>query len=184
MERFNFLGTQSTGKTTVLKELQKDPAFEGIEFKTEVVRNLMKSEKIQINESGTIKTQSLIFNAMMEILESKMFFISDRSVLDVFAYTKWQADHNKDATLVEDYDQLVRFQLSYIKDNIQKLGTVFYFPIEFPLVADGVRSVDENYRKEIDNNMKSLLEEFEIEHVIVRGSVEEKVLQIKSYIFE
>lgn len=184
MERFNFLGTQSTGKTTVLEKLREDPSFKGIEFKTEVVRNLIKSEKIKINEQGTIKTQNLIFDAMVKILESKMFFIADRSVLDAFAYTKWQADHNKDATLVEDYEMLVKHQLSYIKDNIQKLGTVFYFPIEFPLVADGVRSIDEGYRKEIDDNMKSLLEELEIEHVVVRGSIEERVLQIKSYIFD
>ena len=58
---------------------------------------------------------------------------------------------------------------------------VFYFPIEFPVVDDGFRSKDEEFRKKIDENIKNILNYRHIPYIEVRGTVEERLNTIKQH---
>ena len=58
-----------------------------------------------------------------------------------------------------------------------------YFPIEFEVVDDGVRSLDEEYRREIDNNIKSILEELGINYYVMEGAQEERLEMMKNIIW-
>ena len=60
--RYIISGTQGTGKSTILHH------FDGkMKTITEVVRNLAKSENINVNESGDMNGQSRIFNEQPEL---------------------------------------------------------------------------------------------------------------------
>lgn len=167
-------GTQSTGKSTVLKEFEND----GWDVITEVVRNLSK-EGIKINEMGDEEGQNKIFDTYKELLNGNKIYISDRGLTDVAAYTWYLVCKGKVHPSIlwkqlEDIDD-------FFKNNHDVL--VCYFPIEFPVVDDGVRSVDEEFRKQIDNYIKDILDTREIPYITVTGTVEERVNQIKKSIY-
>ena len=51
----------------------------------------------------------------------------------------------------------------------------FYIPIEFEVEYDGFRSMNEDFRKEIDKNIKDLLDGMGIDYIELRGTVEERL---------
>ena len=167
-------GTQSTGKSTVLKEFEND----GWDVITEVVRNLSK-EGIKINEMGDEEGQMKIFDTYKELLNGNKIYISDRGLTDVAAYTWYLVCKGK------VHPSILWKQLEDIDDFFENNRDVLvcYFPIEFPVVDDGVRSVDEEFRKQIDNYIKDILDTREIPYITVTGTVEERVNQIKNSIF-
>ena len=57
-----------------------------------------------------------------------------------------------------------------------------YFPIEFKSVDDGVRSVNEKWRKKIDREFIKELNDNKIEYLTVTGSPMQRVDQILEYI--
>ena len=149
MKKIIFTGAQGTGKSTILTYFKEN----GYPVITEVVRTLAQ-EGIKINEEGTIRSQEIIFDTYKQIfsncenvmLENVVF--SDRGLTDVASYTAYLAiaEHNFDAM------KLLIQELEAIREWNEKNDAVyFYFPIEFPVVDDGVRSTDEKYRKFIND---------------------------------
>jgi hypothetical protein len=53
-----------------------------------------------------------------------------------------------------------------------------YFPIEFPVVDDGVRDMDEDFRSAIDTNIKRLMSMCGIQPIYIRGSVEDRITKV------
>lgn len=177
----NFTGAQGTGKTTILKALQQDPDFKDFDFVTEVVRNFVKEKGLKINRDGTPQTQELLFQAYSDNLEKQINYISDRCIIDVCAYTEEGATRNsKDRS----WKALLQEQLNEVKASKEKLGYVFYFPIEFPLVNDGVRSMNEEYQEWIDRYICNVLQLCEISYTTVTGTVEQRIRTIKSKVFD
>lgn len=170
MKKFCFTGTQGTGKTTVLTEVKKE--FPELEVITEVVRRLVKEQGIKINEEGEVKTQKLIFDCYSSLI-NKEGFLSDRCIIDVMAYTTYLARNTKEP-LATEFKWVLRDQHRFLSNNKKKIGEIFYFPIEFPVVADGVRSIDEGFRKEIDSYIKGILQSYEIPFTTVRGTVKQR----------
>lgn len=167
--RIILTGAQGTGKTTVLNRLTEYlPECKVI---TGVVRDLA-SQGIKINQSGDEEGQRTIFNLYADILTGDDSYISDRGLTDVAAYTLYLQIRDK----VGHRELCRESEILKILSNIDILWV--YFPIEFPVIADGVRSTDEEYRKEIDGNIQSFLKMYNINHITVHGSVDERVMQI------
>ncbi|MBR5297532.1 MAG: ATP-binding protein [Parabacteroides sp.] len=166
--KYIFVGTQSTGKSTILRQFQSE-----YNVITEVVRRLAK-EGVKINEMGDEEGQWAIFNEYKKLFSEQDNYISDRGLVDVCAYTKYLVDQGSiDESIYTE-------QLKQLKEFVRDVqATYFYFPIEFPVVADGVRSVDENFRKAIDENIRAIMKEAKINHVIITGSVEHRVSIVK-----
>ena len=173
-KRIVFVGAQSTGKTTILKKFEEDGT--NLPIITEIVRNLAK-EGVKINKDGDADSQVKIFDAYEEAL-AKNEFISDRGLLDVVAYTVYLAREGKVSTDFAD-DQL---KLLHRFVNSNRDIIYCYFPIEFDVVDDGVRDLDEDFRKTIDENILSLLAAFNIQFVVVSGDVEERYAKVKKLI--
>lgn len=182
IKNINFTGAQGTGKTSVLKALQKDLSFKDYTIVTEVVRNFVKEKGIQINEKGTIETQVLLFEAYKEkLLDENIYpFISDRCIIDVIAYSL-QSYGRPVLTEKEivDWALVLNHQETQLHNLKELFGFVFYFPIEFDIVPDGTRSVDLDYQKAIDTNIRNILFNCKIPYVKVTGTVEERVQIIK-----
>ena len=177
MKKIIFTGAQGTGKTTVLNKFKEG----GYPIITEVVRKLAKNG-VKINEEGTIDSQKIIFDAYVNEFAKEFdnpYTFSDRGLTDVTAYTAYLAnvEHNFDAM------SLLLKQLQYIREwNDQNDAVYFYFPIEFDIVDDGVRSMNESYREFIDKYIKFILEYTHTKYYTVRGTVEERVKFIKDHL--
>ena len=57
-----------------------------------------------------------------------------------------------------------------------------YFPIEFDSVDDGVRSVNEKWRRDIDAEFKDVLEGVRQPYLTITGSPMQRVEQILKFI--
>lgn len=171
MHRIVFTGAQGTGKTTVLNEMKKL----GCNVITEVVRNLAK-KGVKINQDGDEKGQTKIFKEYEKLLGEIVptGYISDRGLIDVVAYTMYLASKGRisEKFVEKQIKMLQKFRIS--NPDI----TYCYFPIEFDLVDDGVRDMDEEFRKEIDENIKKLLSICNIQPVFIRGGVEYRTKKV------
>lgn len=173
-KRICLSGTQGTGKTTVLNLFKKA----GYPVVTEVVRNLVKNKGITINQDGTDDTQRLVFNTYADVLGKTEKYVSDRGLIDVISYTAAGFCDGKVSEVV------LSEQERQLKDFTNKNPDIVYvyFPIEFPVVDDGVRSVDENYRQQIDNFIHDVLDAMEVDYLTVHGTPEERFKQILDFV--
>lgn len=166
--RIAFLGSSSTGKTTMLEEIY--PRFSDLTKVTEVTRDLSKKENLRLNEQSTDESQDLIFNSYAELLETYENQLSDRCILDPLVFTTWLYKNDK------VHENIYKKQFVYTRKHIHNYDFLFYFPIkDFPLVKDDFRSEDEEFRKEIDLLFKEYIELFNIKvYEVPVASVEER----------
>jgi predicted ATPase len=176
-----FSGAQGVGKTTLLNALRDGAAISKLfTFRDEVTR-WVGGLGLPINESGTEATQQLI--AMRHIYNLQMYdsFITDRTMLDCYVYTKWL--YRKGKVSAECLEEITR-----ITHRILPLyDAIIYIRPEFELVDDGVRSVSTTYRDEIVNLFEDVIfEMFSNGHQlsVISGTVEQRVKQVKDIIRE
>lgn len=183
--KINFVGAQGTGKTTLLEAARKDEYFKDFKFCTEIVRDLVKKKNLSINESGNEKSQKVFFDAYNKILNKKGY-ISDRCIIDVHAYTNYLYDFkptNDEKELQSLFKEILR-EKSILKSlNKDSFGIIVYFPIEFELVDDGVRSLNVNFQEYIDEYIIDTLNKYQLSFYTIRGSVEQRLKQLKEIIF-
>jgi nicotinamide riboside kinase len=173
--KIGFCGTISVGKTTLVNALKELPEFADYHFATERSKYL-RDLGIPLNTDSTLKGQ-LIFLAerASELLHKDM--ITDRTVIDVMAFSHLSttipffisADLNKAVSeLIRDYDY------------------IFYVsPEGVELEDNGVRVVDSEYRMELDQTIKNLLEQHKFKfntitgYAELSGTTEERIQKIK-----
>ena len=164
--RIVLVGASSTGKTTVAELLKGK--LEGYKFISESTRTI-RSYGFPINEEGTSLTQLAISNFHLEALLSKQDLLLDRGYLDLVVYSR----------LLDNMDQKV---LTYIEETWKRVKQNYtgyvYFPIEFKSVDDGVRSVNEEWRRAVDKEFVREMEDSNIDYLTVSGSPMQRVNQI------
>lgn len=175
IKRIILTGSHGTGKTTVLNMFKES----GYPVVTEVVRKLNREDGIKINEQGDRAGQQTIFNTYYELLKQPEY-VSDRGLTDVVAYTKYLVDHKKvDSDVLES-------QLSWLKKFHEGNPDILYcfFPIEFGIEDDAVRSTEQGFQKEVNDNIKWIISylatetDSGIEWITVHGEPEERFNQI------
>ena len=168
IKRVALVGASSTGKTTVYELLKnKLPKFEFINESTRTVG----SYGFPINEAGTSETQLAISSFHLEALLRPGNMILDRCYMDLLVYSKFM-----EKISVETYN--------YIEATWNRIKGEYthyvYFPIEFESVDDGVRSINEEWRRKVDNAFQKELTN--LGHLKVTGSPMQRVNQILDYI--
>ena len=170
IKRIALVGASSTGKTTVYELLKnKLPKYEFVNESTRTV----SSYEFPINEKGTEATQLAISCFHLEALLQPYNQVLDRCFMDVVVYTRFM-------------DNVGGGTIKYINDTWNRIKHEYthyiYFPIEFDSVDDGVRSVNEKWRTDIDEEFKAVLEGVRQPYLTITGSPMQRVEQILIFI--
>lgn len=169
-------GSHSTGKTTLMNALKKE--FPKFNFVSEAARDC----PYPINENTGFLSQDFIFRTQVcRELKSELndVTITDRTTFDQLAYIEYAY---RDAMTIHEskYALLKKYALAWANTY----DVLFYVPIEFDLVNDGVRSTDDNYRRKIDEYIVKLLDEKNRRYYTIAGTVEERLKQVKDKIYD
>jgi nicotinamide riboside kinase len=170
--KIGFCGTMSVGKTTLVNALKELPEFAGYEFKTERSKYL-RDLGIPLNTDSTLKGQIIFFAERSSELFAENL-ITDRTVIDVMAFTRlaksipyFMADALNDAVshLIREYDY------------------IFYVsPEGVELEDNGVRTIDAQYRNEVDKEIQNLILRHRPKlrnYTVLSGTTEERIEKIK-----
>lgn len=161
-------GAQCTGKTTLMNLIENSGEFSDYTFFYEIVRKLASEENIRINDDSHHHSQMRIFEEHYKNIEKSSNFISDRCALDALVYSKWGFLHDK-FTTTEHIEHLIAFDKC-----IKHYDVIFYLPIEFDVVDDGFRSLNTQFRNEIDELFVALAARHGVHLVKLSGSPQEK----------
>ena len=170
--KIGFCGTMSVGKTTLVNALKELPEFKDYTFRTEPSKHLMDLV-IPLNTDSTLKGQ-LVFASerAAELMQEKI--ITDRTVIDVMAFCDL-------STSMEEHEKhYLNATLYYL---IKEYDILFYVSPEGVEIEDnGVRETDAEYRNAIDEKIKSLTQMFRTHTFTIKGTVEERIEQVKTTI--
>ena len=170
VKRIALVGASSTGKTTVYELLKnKLPKYDFVNESTRTIG----SYGFPINEKGTDATQLAISCFHLEALLQPYNQVLDRCFMDVVVYTRFMDEVNDETWKYIDatWNRIKNEYTHYI-----------YFPIEFDSVDDGVRSVNEKWRTDIDEEFKNVLEGVRQPYLTITGSPMQRVDQILEFI--
>jgi len=173
----SFTGAQSTGKSTLLNKAKVDPAFRKWSFIPEVTR-VVKRMGHDINELGTDITQLFIFAEHLKNHHNKHDTVLDRCIVDGVVYTQYLVTTGKVSEWVYQHGMnLLRLLLPH-------LDIIFYTEPDIPLVDDGERSVDIDFRNDIIKVFEQTLAHPDIAPKVVRlkGDVATRYKQFKTAI--
>ena len=170
IKRIALVGASSTGKTTVYELLKsKLPKYEFVNESTRTVG----AYGFPINEEGTDATQLAISSFHLEALLQPYNLVLDRCYMDVVVYSKFM-------------ENIRARTYNYIEDTWNRIKHEYthyvYFPIEFDSVDDGVRSINEKWRKDIDDEFFEMLQDVRQPYLTVTGSPMQRVEQILEFI--
>lgn len=171
--RIVLVGSFSTGKTTLAEILARKL---DLPLLPEAAREVVDLG-FKLDKDATPETETLIFLKQYNNEVSTEEFVGDRSLIDVMAYGRWVLDNRprtKEMALWEECEQLAE---RHLRTNYSH---VFYLPIEFPIVLDGLRPDDTEFQREIDARIIRLLGTHGIRYETVGGSVEERLEKIEA----
>lgn len=155
--RIAISGTQNSGKSTLVNAfLKKWPMF-GTPIKT--YRDVIKEHNLEHSSSTNEETQLLILDWMMKT-QDKMAktdnIIYDRCTWDNLAYTLVANSYDQVS------DEVAAATISLVRESMKTLDIIFWLPFdeEIKIVDDGMRDVDENHIREIDEVFNQLYEHY------------------------
>ena len=181
---FTFTGPQCSGKTTLLKKCKE---YYGAKlcYVDEVTRLIKREHGVDINEAGANDvTQTLILNKEFENLfyNYKGFgfqgILHDRCLMDGMVFTSYFARDK-----LNDFPVSNSLGLMYYVNHIHRYDHIFYpSPHDVPLVDDGERSVNKEFRDAIIDLYENCWlsdERIKGKVTILKGTVEERMEAIK-----
>lgn len=173
----SFTGAQSSGKTTLLQLARVDPLFRKWSFVPEVTR-IVKRMGFDINELGDSTTQLFILSEHLKNHHHKTNTVLDRCIIDGLVYTRYLCDIGRVEKWVYQYAKQLFDML------IDRVDIIFYTSPDIPLVDDGERSVDVEFRDKIIKIFDEVLQQPNLQHKIVRlqGDVNERYNLLKQTI--
>ncbi len=167
MKRIVIVGSFSTGKTTlaeatattldlpVLRDVARE--ISGLGFK--------------LDQDATVETETLIFLRQYVNELTHPEFVGDYSIIHVLAYAGWVLEHQDRRKEFALWDAC----LEIAQQHSSNYSHVFYLPIEFEIVPDGLRPSDPRFQKDIDERIVRVLNTYDVKYETLTGSVEKRV---------
>jgi nicotinamide riboside kinase len=173
--KIGFTGTVSVGKTTLVNALKELPEFKDYIFATERSKYL-RDLGIPLNTDSTIKGQIVFLAERASELMCENI-ITDRTVIDVMAFTR--AAKSIPYFMSDQFEELAL-------NLIYEYNYIFYVSPEGVEIEDnGVRTIDPEYRMEIDTEIQKILNSNNPKFkslTKLSGTTEERIHQIKQVI--
>lgn len=133
----------------------------------------------KLDKDATVETETLIFLRQFHNEMITTEFIGDRSMIDALAYASWVLDHQQRRKEFALWEACLDIASHHLRTNYSH---VFYLPIEFPIVEDGLRPNDPDFQKDIDERIVSLLAMHDIAHQTLTGSVENRLGDLTGHV--
>jgi len=161
------IGTHSTGKTTLGRMLAEK--LTTLKYSVNYLNELARECPFPINEATNFEAQKWILDNQFK-LEEEMhspngFLICDRATLDNFAYMQ-RASKGLD---IRSYEKKATEHMSSY-DFIFKTKK-----LDLEAEEDGVRSINDDFRDEIDNLISELLKKHKINYFELSSTVDYNV---------
>lgn len=175
-------GAHGTGKSTLVEELRKDPRCVCIDSVTRT--NTTQAERRIDSDIDMDQTQLKILEAIKSkvhdlkelkyALGDDKIIVLDRSAIDFYAYCK---NFLVKGLIRHSTFEKVRSQLW---DLTRIVDRFFFIRPEFGIKDDGVRSLDKDLQKNVDQTIKETLERpaFMCRTKVISGTVEERMCQV------
>jgi nicotinamide riboside kinase len=167
-----FVGAFSTGKTTLAHLFARE--WE-LPLLPEVAREVVELG-FPLDQSATAETETLIFLRQWIAESEHEQFVADRSIYDVLAYADWVMENQPERK--ENHLWLASREIATL-DLRARYDHVFYLPIEFPIVLDGLRPDDPAFQADIDGRIKHLLDSHDVRYETLTGPIEERQAQVR-----
>jgi nicotinamide riboside kinase len=170
--KIGFCGTMSVGKTTLVNALKELPEFADYEFRTERSKYL-RDLGIPLNTDSTLKGQFVFLaERSSELYVDNV--VTDRTVIDVMAFTR----------LADSIPYYIGDTLNEVASHLlREYDYIFYVsPKGVELEDNGVRTIDAEYRIEIDQEICKIIEKYKtkIPHFArLSGTTEERIKKLK-----
>jgi len=158
--KITIIGAHGVGKTTLSNELAKELNLPKIH---DVVVEAFK-KGFEINENTPPETQFWLFSRQLEEERLTDNFVADKCLMDYSVY----------ADIIFEDDRLKSLLSEMVKKNIN-YDYIFYLPIEFEIEDDGIRSLDIDFQRKVDERYKKLLDDWQIKYSTLSGSVEDRL---------
>lgn len=162
--RIAIAGAHWVGKTTLFNLMEHKNKIG--EVPRELIVETGFNPMVSDDDNMIAKFQKMVMSHQLAHEERfrNEWFVSDRSIYDILSYS---------LELIEDYDKYLSIRSECLYHNGYDI--VFFVPIEFGMEDDGIRSDDEEQRKELSEAILFRLERAGENIVIVTGSVEERM---------
>jgi nicotinamide riboside kinase len=166
--RIAIVGSFSTGKTTLAEAAA--PKL-GLPLLPEVAREIVDLG-FKLDKDATVETETLIFLRQYHNEQTHPEFVGDRSLVDVMAYASWVLENQERRKEFALWDTCLDIAKHHLRSQYSH---VFYLPVEFGIVPDGLRPMDPDFQADIDRRMVHLLEVNDIRYATLTGSVEDRM---------
>lgn len=165
--RVAIVGSFSTGKTTLAELVAPEL---GLPLLPEVAREIVRLG-FKLDKDATVETETLIFLRQYYSEMTHPEFVGDRSLIDSLAYAEWVLENQERRKEFALWDACLDIAQHHLRSNYSH---VFYLPVEFPIVLDGLRPDDPGFQRDIDERILRLLKDHDIRHDVLTGSVPER----------
>lgn len=174
-------GAHSCGKSTLVEFFKGKAGFECVDSvtrstiskedrKVDGVENLDKAQYAILDNIGKATLELVKRNAE----NPDKIYLLDRCVFDFIAYTRCFA---KRGLVSEECLNTIE---KVCKDYWKYYDLVCYLGIEFPIVADGVRSEDEDLRKQVDSEIFKQILWNKVRAIQLSGTVLQRVSDLQN----
>jgi thymidylate kinase len=173
--RYALTGSHGVGKTSIINGLEDFLIEKHITAITNSSRaRNIKASGLNINDKADDITELLIASNHISHFSNDNWF-ADRSIIDTYAYA--EVSHRRGNISAKTFNTISHLAVNFVG----LYDIIFYIPIEFDMVSDGIRKDDESYRKEVDKEIVNFLE-YHKKFEILSGSVENRVSKAQSLI--
>lgn len=171
-------GAHSCGKSTLLEFFRGKEGYVCIDS---VTRSTITPEERKVDNGVSEEGQWRMYQAILEKTaeirrmnyeDPSKVYLLDRSIFDFIAYNRaFEKRGWLNSLAAENIER-------GLKDLWENYDVVFYLPIEFKIVDDGVRSLDEDLRKDVDEEILNQILWNKVRAVKLNGSVRQRVESI------
>ena len=178
-------GSHGTGKSALVESLAASLVRRGLRVNVleEVPRKIVADigdVHFLRRDNNTIPRQLVVL--FKHLLEYSMLFrsdvdvlVSDRTLVDHWVYTMYLFPE-------ELNDKAFDLWHRYLAAYTAGLDYIFYLPIEFLPIDDGVRDSDIEFQAEIDQMIVKAYTDAGISLVPITGTLEDRVAQVEQHI--